>query len=149
MIYTAFGCSGRSRPKQVALGQAHARSCVFRDVLGGFSARHSDHKCVLVVFAGTAASFFGAQGSHWKRPRRSLLPLPVLLSVSAYTRSFKVQRINKLVATQICVDRRVGFPGCTCFLMDWGTTLSLAGIWYPRSTNGRLTGFLPACGTAS
>lgn len=75
-----------SRSKQVALGQAYARSRVFRDVIGGISAEHFDHEYVLVDFAGTAASFFGAQGSHRKRSCRGVLPLPLLLPVSSKIR---------------------------------------------------------------
>ncbi len=55
-----------------------------------------------------------------------------------------------LAAKSFCVGRRrVSFPDRPCFMMEGGTMLLLTGTWYLRSTNGRLTGSLPACGTAS
>lgn len=68
---------------QVAPGQAYARFGVICRILGGFPVERVDHEYLLPSFAWTAASLSGTEGSHRQRSRCGLLPLPVLLSVSA------------------------------------------------------------------
>lgn len=68
--------------KQVAFGEAYARSGVIYRVFRGVGAERFDHEHVLAVFARIAASLRGAQRSDRQRARRSLLPVPLLLSVS-------------------------------------------------------------------
>lgn len=68
--------------KQVALGAAYACAGVLGRFYRGVSAQRCDHEHILAVFAGAAASLFGAQRSDRQRSRRSLLPLPLLLPVS-------------------------------------------------------------------
>lgn len=83
LIYlTPLALSGWQTKKQVALGEAYARSGVICRVFRGIGAERFNHEHVLAVFAGTAASLSGAQRSDRQRSRRGLLPLPLLLSVS-------------------------------------------------------------------
>lgn len=67
---------------QVAPGQAYARFGVICRILGGLPAERVDHEHLLPSFAWTAASLFGAEGSHRQRSRCCFLPFPLLLSVS-------------------------------------------------------------------
>lgn len=72
-----------SATKQIAPGWARPVHPVTYSILWGVPVERARHDHVLAVFAWASSSLSCAEGSDGQHSRRRLLPLPVLLSVSA------------------------------------------------------------------